>query len=47
VVGFSFEQLLIGEAARENQEQDGEGEIEENDPRVVTLMGLKESAGVL
>ena len=47
VVGFSFKQLLIGEAAGENQQQDGEGEIEGNDSRVVTLMGLKESARVL
>ena len=47
VVGFSFKQLLIGEAAGENQQQDGEGEIEGNHSRVVTLMGLKESARVL
>ena len=47
VVGVGLEQLLVGESAGEDEQEGGDDEVEEDDARVVALVGLEEAAGVV
>src|SRR5690606_25052626 len=45
VVVVGPQQLLIGEAAGEDQQEPGEDEVEKDDPRIKAAMGFDEAAG--
>jgi hypothetical protein len=47
VVSFGLEELLVGEAADERQEQRGHDEIEKDDAGIVAFVGLKQVARAL